>query len=798
MAKKKNDNIEETSGRNKRPAKNETGKTTKKAAAKAKKPVKGDDIPKKKTVPEKKEPSKGKKGATSKKTAASASLPGDKKSKAETKKLPAKEVKKIPADTKKSAKKISPDSKEKAGELKKAAKSAVKTGKNILPKKETLINKAKNVLPKVEDIQEAIDKVSKPNLTNLSEPSLFSDYDIHLFKEGKHYHLYKKLGSHLVEYKGKEGVYFGLWAPNAKEVSVIGDFNEWSKGKDKMKAREDHSGIWEIFIPEAKKGSIYKYYIESNNGYLVEKGDPYAFMWETPPRTASIVWDLENDWNDGKWMKERKQKAGKPKPYSVYEIHLGSWRRVPEEDNRSLTYKELAQQLPAYMKETGFTHVEFMPVMEHPFFGSWGYQVTGYFAPSSRFGTPQDFMQLIDTLHQEGIGVILDWVPSHFPNDMHGLHYFDGTFLYEHENPNKGYHPDWKSYIFNYGRSEIKSFLISNALFWLEKFHADGLRVDAVASMLYLDYSRKEGEWEPNVEGGRENLEAISFLKEFNEVVYSQFPDVDTIAEESTSFPMVSRPTYAGGLGFGQKWMMGWMHDTLEYFKMDPIHRKHHQDTITFSTNYAFSENFLLPLSHDEVVYGKQSLLYKMPGDDWNKFANLRTLYAYMFAHPGTKLLFMGGEFGQTSEWSHDHSLDWHLTEYEYHRKLKDAVKRINEIYKSENAFFDFSFDEAGFSWVDINDHENSVVSFVRKGKNSKDRILVVCNFTPVPRENYRIGVPNVGQWKEIFNSDAEEFGGSNVINASPLKASSIAAHGFENSVSPTLPPLGVIYLKLQ
>ncbi|MFD0975570.1 1,4-alpha-glucan branching protein GlgB [Salinimicrobium gaetbulicola] len=628
------------------------------------------------------------------------------------------------------------------------------------------------------------------------EATLITDFDVHLFKEGKHFHLYKKFGSHLMEYMGTKGVYFSVWAPNAQMVSVVGDFNNWNRETHKMKSRWDHSGIWEVFIPEAKKGSLYKYFIRSNSDYEAEKGDPFAFSWETPPDTASMVWDLENTWNDTIWMEDRKKKAKEAQPYSVYEIHLGSWKRVPDDGFRSLSYRELAEDLPAYLKEMGFTHVEFMPVMEHPFFGSWGYQITGYFAPSSRFGTPQDFMYLIDKLHQAGIGVILDWVPSHFPSDLHGIHYFDGTYLYEHADPKKGFHPDWQSYIFNYGRNEVRAFLISNALFWLDMFHADGLRVDAVASMLYLDYSRNEGEWEPNEFGGRENLEAISFLKEFNETVYKEFPDVVTIAEESTAWPMVSKPTYVGGLGFGMKWMMGWMHDTLEYFSKDPIHRRHHQNTITFSSNYAFSENFMLPLSHDEVVYGKGSILNKMPGDEWNKFANLRTLYAYMYAHPGTKLLFMGSEFGQPSEWNHDSSLEWHLTNEPLHKKVQAALKELNRLYKSEPALYEKSFSNEGFEWVDFNDDENSIISFLRKGKDPKENLMVVCNFTPVPRENYRIGVSEEGQWKEIFNSDSEEFGGSNVKNSDLIESQNIPGHHRDHSLLLTLPPMAVIFLK--
>lgn len=631
------------------------------------------------------------------------------------------------------------------------------------------------------------------------QATLFTDYDIHLFKEGRHYHLYKKLGSHRMEHKGKVGTYFAVWAPNARFVSVIGDFNQWNRQSHPMSVRHDGSGIWEVFIPDLGRGTLYKYFIHSHNQDMqVEKGDPFAMHWETPPETASIVWELDYEWQDKKWMDWRQEQIGESQPISVYELHMGSWRRVPEDDNRSLSYREMAAQLPGYLKEMGFTHVEFMPVMEHPFYGSWGYQVTGYFAPSSRYGTPEDFMHLVDSLHEAGIGVILDWVPSHFPGDAHGIYEFDGTHLYEHADPRKGFHPDWQSYIFNYGRNEVRAFLISNALYWLDVFHADGLRVDAVASMLYLDYSREEGEWEPNEHGGNENLEAISFLKEFNETVYREFPDVHTIAEESTSWPMVSRPTYIGGLGFGQKWMMGWMHDTLEYFKNDPVYRQHHQGQITFSIYYAFHENFMLPLSHDEVVYGKQPLIYKMPGDEWQKFANLRCLYSFMYAHPGTKLLFMGGEFGQTSEWNHDSSLDWHLTQQSLHSGVQETLKALNHHYREEKALYELPFEEKGFEWIDINDAQNSVISFMRKAKNEQNRIVVVCNFTPVTRENYRIGVPHAGKYVEIFNSDDEKFGGSNVRNTEPLQSEEIEAHGKKNSIRPTLPPLGVIYLKLE
>lgn len=631
-----------------------------------------------------------------------------------------------------------------------------------------------------------------------TEASLFSDYDIHLFKEGKHFHLYKKLGSHPMEHQGRKGTYFALWAPNAQQVNLIGDFNHWNRNSHCLNARPDGSGIWEIFVPDLHQGTVYKYFIRSNNGYEVEKGDPYAFLWETPPNTASVVWDTRFKWGDKQWMKTRMEKAADPKPYSVYEMHIGSWKRVPEEGNRFLTYKELAEELPGYLKELNFTHVEFMPVMEHPFFGSWGYQVTGYFAPSSRFGTPDDFMALIDALHREGIGVILDWVPSHFPSDMHGLHYFDGTFLYEHADPRKGYHPDWKSYIFNYGRNEVRSFLISNALFWLDRYHADGLRVDAVASMLYLNYSREEGEWEPNEFGGQENLEAVSFLKEFNETVYREFPDVVTIAEESTAWPRVSRPTSMDGLGFGMKWMMGWMHDTLEYFKLDPVYRQHHQNSITFSIYYAFTENFMLPLSHDEVVYGKQPLIYKMPGDNWQKFANLRALYAYMYSHPGNKLLFMGAEFGQTSEWNHDASLDWHLKFQHFHKGLLNCVKVLNSLFKTETALYELGFEESGFEWIDIQDAANSCISYVRKGSSEYDLVLVVCNFTPVIRENYRLGAPAAGYWKEIFNSDDKAFGGSGITNPNTIETAQEPKHGRDQSIALTLSPLGVTYLKYE
>lgn len=625
-----------------------------------------------------------------------------------------------------------------------------------------------------------------------------TDFDIHLFKTGKHYKLYEKLGAHPVEFNGKKGTYFAVWAPNAKSVAVIGNFNNWQPNEHTLSPRWDESGIWEGFFPGVNKGEIYKYAIHSNTGDRLEKADPFAVYAEVPPLTASIVWETDYSWKDTKWMNTRKESQQKPKPYSVYEIHFGSWRRKYDEGNRSLTYNEMAKELVAYIGDLGFTHVEFLPVMEHPFFGSWGYQVTGYYAPSSRYGRPEEFKFLVDTLHQAGIGVILDWVPSHFPGDAHGLYKFDGTHLYEHADPRKGFHPDWKSYIFNFGRNEVKSFLISNAIYWMEQFHIDGLRVDAVASMLYLDYSRKAGEWIPNEYGGRENIESINFLKEFNESVYSHFPDGVTIAEESTAWPGVSRPTYLGGLGFGQKWMMGWMHDTLHYFMNDPVHRKYHQNEITFSVMYAFTENFMLPLSHDEVVHGKGSIIGRMPGDEWRRFANLRLLFSYMYTHPGTKLLFMGGEFGQTSEWNHDRSLDWYLLDHAFHKGVYALMKDLNTLYRKERALYFYAFDEKGFEWVDYSDHQNSVMIYQRKSDRKEDQLIVICNFTPEVRNYYRIGVPFRGEWKEIFNSDNQKYGGSGTLNSGLLFTSPVKFHHKDYSVSLTLPPLGVVILKLE
>ncbi len=629
--------------------------------------------------------------------------------------------------------------------------------------------------------------------------SLLTDQDIYLFKEGNHFQLYHKLGSHLTSVNGVQGVYFAVWAPNAERVSVIGDFNRWNKESYTLTMRDDNSGIWEGFIEGIGSGAAYKYHIISrHNNYTVDKGDPFAFRWETPPKTASQTWGLNYEWNDSAWMKNRHTVNSRHAPLSVYEIHPGSWQRVPEEGNRFLTYREMAHYLAEYVKEMGFTHVEFLPIMEHPFYGSWGYQTVGYFAPTSRYGTPQDYMYLIDYLHQNGIGVILDWAPSHFPSDEHGLIYFDGTHLYEHADPKKGFHPDWKSSIFNYGRNEVRNFLISNAHFWLDKYHVDALRVDAVASMLYLDYSRRDGEWIPNEYGGKENIEAIQFLKRFNESVYSAYPDALTIAEESTSWPLVSRPTYAGGLGFGMKWNMGWMHDALNYFSKDPIYRKYHTNLLTFSIHYAFSENFVLPLSHDEVVYGKRSLIEKMPGDEWQKFANLRLLFGYLYGHPGKKLLFMGGEFAQWREWSHDESLDWHILQSPYHQGMQQWVKDLNRLYRSERALYELDFSSDGFEWVDFQDFEQSVVSFLRRGKEKNNVILVVCNFTPAPRRNYRIGVPLGGFWKERLNSDAKMYGGSGQGNMGGAEAAPLPVHGRDHSLSLNLPPLGTLFLKWQ
>jgi 1,4-alpha-glucan branching enzyme len=623
--------------------------------------------------------------------------------------------------------------------------------------------------------------------------SLLTAFDIHLFNEGTHSHLYEKLGAHLS--RDPEGAWFAVWAPNADAVSVIGDFNGWSRTANMLVPREQ-SGIWEGFIPDVKNGALYKYHVHSRiTRSGADKADPYAVYAEQPPRQASIVWDLDYGWDDRDWMSGRSRVNGRQAPWSVYEVHLGSWMRVPEEDNRWLTYREMAPRLADYAHRLGFTHVEFMPVMEHPFYGSWGYQVTGFFAPTSRYGTPQDFMFLVDHLHQSGIGVILDWVPSHFPADEFGLQTFDGTHLYEHADPRLGVHPDWGSSIFNYGRNEVRGFLLSSALSWLNRYHVDGLRVDAVASMLYLDYSRKAGQWLPNKFGGKENLDAVDFLRRFNIEVYKEQPDVQTIAEESTSWPLVSRPTYLGGLGFGMKWDMGWMHDTLAYMEKDPVHRRFEHQHLTFRMLYAFSENYMLPLSHDEVVHGKGSLLSKMPGDDWQKFANLRLLLAYMYAMPGKKLLFMGAEFGQWSEWNHDASLDWHLLDQPMHDGVSRLTGDLNRLMRDEKPLHELDFDPAGFSWIAATDAEQSVISFIRR--SSQDEMIVAAfNFTPVPRQNYQIGAPLPGRWLEVLNSDAPIYGGSGQGNLGGVDAAPIPRHGHLHSLNLTLPPLGALFLK--
>jgi 1,4-alpha-glucan branching enzyme len=626
--------------------------------------------------------------------------------------------------------------------------------------------------------------------------SLLTDNDLYLFNEGSHFRLPDKLGAHVVSYEGTSGTHFAVWAPNAEQVFVIGDFNGWNKNSHRLRPK-GQSGIWEEFFPGIGKGTLYKYHIVSRfNGYRVDKTDPFSIFNEIPPKTASIVWDLDYQWGDQEWMTTRGQRSGLDKPLAIYEMHLGSWRRVAEEGNRSLSYRELAPQLADYLQRMGYTHVEFLPIMDHPFFGSWGYQITGYFAPSGNYGTPQDFMVLVDTLHQRGIGVILDWVPSHFPTDEHGLAFFDGTHLYEHADPRQGYHPDWNSYIFNYGRKEVQSFLISNALFWLDRYHIDGLRVDAVASMIYLDYARKQGEWVPNQYGGRENIEAIGFLRRLNEEVYKNHSDVQTIAEESTSWPMVSRPNYVGGLGFGLKWDMGWMHDTLEYMSQDPIFRRYHHNKLTFRMIYAFHENFVLPLSHDEVVYGKRSLIGKMPGNDWQKFANLRALFGYMYAQPGKKMLFMGGEFGQWREWVHDGSLDWDLLNYPLHAGLQRWMQDLNRLYRGEPALHEMDCHPAGFEWIDCDDADSSAVTLIRKGKSSSTIILVACNFTPVPRYSYRLGSPRSGYWQEILNSDAGDYGGSNMGNLGGVETVPVPLHGRPHSLTITLPPLSVSFFK--
>lgn len=635
-------------------------------------------------------------------------------------------------------------------------------------------------------------------MMTVDEPTRLTRDDLYLFNEGSLVNLHEKLGSHPGRVNGQDGTFFAVWAPDAERVSVIGSFNDWKQDAHNLGPRGS-SGIWEGFIPGIGVGTLYKYHIRSRfNGYRVDKADPLSLFNEIPPKTASIVWDLAYEWNDAEWMKQRRDRNAFTAPMSIYEMHVGSWRRVAEEGHRSLSYREMALPLAEYVKQMGFTHVEFLPLMDHPFFGSWGYQTTGYFAPSGNYGSPQDLMYLIDILHQYGIGVILDWVPSHFPTDEHGLGYFDGTHLYEHAHPKQGFHPEWKTFIFNYGRNEVRSFLISSALFWLDKYHIDGLRVDAVASMLYLDYARKEGEWIPNQYGGRENLDAVAFLRRFNEEVYTRYPDVQTTAEESTSWPAVSRPGYVGGLGFGLKWDMGWMHDTLKYMQTDPIYRHYHHQNLTFRMLYAFHENFVLPLSHDEVVYGKRSLLEKMPGDDWQKFANLRVLFGYMYAQAAKKLLFMGAEIAQRAEWSHDGQLEWEQLQHASHLGIQRWVADLNRVYRSEPALHEDDLTPHGFEWIDCNDAESSVISLIRKGHTTQDIILVVCNFTPVPRPNYQVGVPRGGWWQEILNSDSAWYGGGDWGNGGGIDAVPVPLHARSHSLTVTVPALAAVFFKSQ
>jgi 1,4-alpha-glucan branching enzyme len=626
---------------------------------------------------------------------------------------------------------------------------------------------------------------------------VLSDYDLHLFSEGTHLRAWEKFGAHMMTIVDVTGVHFAVWAPNAQRVSVVGDFNRWD-GRVHPMRRLVPSGVWELFVPDLPVGTCYKYEVRTPEGHLLEKADPYAQYFEVPPKSASIIWeDSEYAWRDHGWMDNRTSfGTWHDRPMSIYEMHLGSWRRVPEDGYRYLTYKELARDLIPYVREMGYTHIELMPVMEHPYSASWGYQVIGFFAPTSRFGTPDDFRYFIDECHRNGLGVILDWVPGHFPKDRHGLARFDGTALYEHDDPRQGEHRDWGTLIFNYGRTEVRSFLLSSALYWLQEFHIDGLRVDAVASMLYLDYSRNAGEWIPNQYGGRENLEAVDFLQRLNTVTHGRMPGTITVAEESTAWPAVSRPTYVGGLGFTFKWNMGWMHDMLEYVRQDPVHRRWHHNRITFSMLYSFTENFVLPFSHDEVVHGKRAMLDKMPGDLWQKHATLRALYGYMFGHPGKKLMFMGSEFGQWREWDHDSSLDWHLLDQPLHRGLQRWVKDLNAIYQRELSLHEVDFEGQGFSWIDCQDNENSVISMIRRARDLHDFTIMVVNFTPIPRPDYRIGVPEVGWYRELLNSDAELYGGSNMGNAGGILSEPVPAHGHDQSLSLIVPPLGFVLLK--
>jgi 1,4-alpha-glucan branching enzyme len=627
--------------------------------------------------------------------------------------------------------------------------------------------------------------------------SLFTDVDIKNFQQGTHYSLYKFFGNTQLQVLDTWGTYFSVWAPNATFVSVVGHFNDWSKESHALKVRQDNSGIWEGFIPSIGSGEAYKYHIHGFKGIKLDKGDPFAHFWEKRPFTASITWQTDHEWKDAEWMKTRKKHNALSSPWSVYEVHLASWMRPDKHDEETYnTYEQISERLVPYVKEMGFTHVEFMPVMEHPFDGSWGYQGTGYFAPTSRFGSPQDYAAMVDAFHQAGIGVILDWVPSHFPYDAHGLFMFDGTHTYEYADMRKGYHPDWNSYIFNYKRGEVKSFLISSARFWCDQFHTDGIRVDAVSSMLRLDYSRNASQWEPNEYGGNGNLEAIAFIKDLNETLYRDFPDIQTIAEESTDWPQTSRPTFEGGLGFGMKWMMGWMHDTLDYFKMDPLFRQFHQDKFSFSMMYFYDENFMLPLSHDEVVHGKSPMLYKMPGDEWQKFANLRVLYTYMFTHPGAKLLFMGDEFGSTNEWNYKSELQWGLLEHAPHAGMKHCVKKLNELYRSEPALYEKQFEPGCFEWVDLNHRSESVLVYMRKGKKEKDNMLIILNVTPVVRNDWEIYVHGKGKWAEVFNSDSKEFWGTGDVYNPEVRSELVDKPSKCYKILVNLPALGAVVLR--
>jgi 1,4-alpha-glucan branching enzyme len=632
-------------------------------------------------------------------------------------------------------------------------------------------------------------------MTQFVKPySLLTDFDISLFQSGKHFRLYRKMGAQLLTHDGEEGVYFAVFAPAAKSVKVIGSFNDWNGDQHHLMIRWDTSGIWEGFIPGVKKGDLYKYEITpvSGEGQLI-KSDPFGFYHEVAPKTASIVWDHDFKWTDKRWMKSRAKRNDLGAPFSIYEVHPGSWKI--HADERLYSYDDLIEHLVPYVAEMNFTHVELMPIMEFPFDGSWGYQITGFYAVTSRFGDPQGFMRLVEAFHKQQIGVILDWVPSHFPADGHGLAVFDGTCVYEHPDSQKGYHPDWKSHVFNYERAEVRSFLISNALFWLDLFHIDGLRVDAVASILHLDYSREEGEWTPNQYGGNYNLEAIDFIKDFNRAVYEHYPDVQTIAEESTAFPMVTHPIHLGGLGFGMKWMMGWMNDTLEYFKADPFFRRYEQGKLTFNMVYAHSENYVLPFSHDEVVHGKASLIYKMPGDEWQKYANLRLMYGYIFTHPGNKLLFMGDEFAQTNEWNYKEELRWELLQYDVHKQIQILVRDLNDFFRNSKALYQQQYQSSGFQWIDFMDEEQSVIVFLRQGKKAKDQLVVICNLTPETRDKYRIGVPAAGKWKVVFNTDAEIYGGSGYLKRNRLKTAKKKYHGRDYSLVLNLPPLAMVAL---